>query len=851
MIGMMKRIACGFLSFLLMVGVLSSCAKDSGITPVQEGDVLLPNSAENDINGKTYEPIAENGSLQLLVNRDTASFQVKNKKDGRIYQAVPENASSSSDKSLLEFTYMDSKGTNASMNSFDDSVKKGQFQIEPVENGMKITFTFGNVQEKLFVPPAFSVERFEEITGKIEKTFDKTRFKSQYYLADVNTITDEKAKSELLSQYPSLKEAPMYLLKQEVLSLSVQREIHRILVDTGYTEADYEKDMENAKELEQTSYPVFNMALYVTLDGERVDVRVPMGEIREFNGGTLLNLTVLKTFASPEMGETGRFLLPNGTGSLMNFYNGKESQQEFSVPVYGRDLSVRQDEKIYKENVAYLPLFAKIIDGQGAVLSVITEGDALAEVRAFPGSADSYAAAYPVFRVREVAKSYLSSASKEQGDYFSIAQKKLYDGDVRIQMTFFDKEHTALKDLAAAYASDLFDDKAEAAPAPLYLEFIGAAERETSFLGIGMKRTAVYTTLQDVLAIGRELKEAGVERLVIKLTGFLKGGLTQPFASGLKLQSGVGSQEDLRQLQAWAKEAGVTLYLDADVQYAYSNSLFDSLNLSRDVSSLLTKDRGIDYPYDRVTYQLLNTADSFRYILNPAAVDTAFQKTTALLDNLGFDGVSLRYAGTNANADYKENRLVERQTAMKRLTANVKSMAESRTVSTLGANAPILPVVQDVLDVPMKGYQYDICDEVVPFLQMVMNGHVRYGDEARNLSGNTDESLLDTLRTGGGLSFTLTANESLTFEKTEYLQYYSTKYSFWKDEILRQYRLLDESAAAAASGIAAYDKLGDGLYKTTFGDGSSMLTNYSGIQQQAEGRTIPAGACLLVKGGTQ
>ena len=239
MIGMMKRIACGFLSFLLMVGVLSSCAKDSGITPVQEGDVLLPNSAENDINGKTYEPIAENGSLQLLVNRDTASFQVKNKKDGRIYQAVPENASSSSDKSLLEFTYMDSKGTNASMNSFDDSVKKGQFQIEPVENGMKITFTFGNVQEKLFVPPAFSVERFEEITGKIEKTFDKTRFKSQYYLADVNTITDEKAKSELLSQYPSLKEAPMYLLKQEVLSLSVQREIHRILVDTGYTEADF------------------------------------------------------------------------------------------------------------------------------------------------------------------------------------------------------------------------------------------------------------------------------------------------------------------------------------------------------------------------------------------------------------------------------------------------------------------------------------------------------------------------------------------------------------------------------------------------------------------------------------
>lgn len=136
---------------------------------MQEGDVLLPNSAENDINGKTYEPIAENGSLQLLVNRDTASFQVKNKKDGRIYQAVPENASSSSDKSLLEFTYMDSKGTNASMNSFDDSVKKGQFQIEPVENGMKITFTFGNVQEKLFVPPPSRWSALRKSRGRLKR----------------------------------------------------------------------------------------------------------------------------------------------------------------------------------------------------------------------------------------------------------------------------------------------------------------------------------------------------------------------------------------------------------------------------------------------------------------------------------------------------------------------------------------------------------------------------------------------------------------------------------------------------------------------------------------------------------
>lgn len=94
-----------------------------------------------------------------------------------------------------------------------------------------------------------------------------------------------------------------------------------------------------------------------------------------------------------------------------------------------------------------------------------------------------------------------------------------------------------------------------------------------------MKRTAVYTTLQDVLAIGRELKEAGVERLVIKLTGFLKGGLTQPFASGLKLQSGVAARRTAAAAGPGPRRPALrsTWTLCA---VCYSNSLFDSLNLA-------------------------------------------------------------------------------------------------------------------------------------------------------------------------------------------------------------------------------------------------------------------------------
>ena len=104
MIGMIKRITCGLLSLLLITGLLSSCATGTGINTIEDGEVILPNTTENDVNGTTYETVTENESLALLLNRDTTSFQVLNKQDGQVYQAVPANASSASDRSLLELS---------------------------------------------------------------------------------------------------------------------------------------------------------------------------------------------------------------------------------------------------------------------------------------------------------------------------------------------------------------------------------------------------------------------------------------------------------------------------------------------------------------------------------------------------------------------------------------------------------------------------------------------------------------------------------------------------------------------------------------------------------------------------
>lgn len=843
---MKNRILSAVFALLLLTLLLAGCNADATTNGTADPSTIIPPKTEQtgEVSAE-YTKIAENQQYALHFNESTTHFSVVRKSDGKVYSSLPkeELTGSVGSKSLFELTYLSKTGTVSSLSSYEDSVKKGQFKTELIENGVKVTYTLGNVSEKLFCPTAFTVERFEEIVGKIESSFDKSKFKSMYYKVSADSIKDSSEKADLLSKYPPLKEKELYILKNDNLSLSVKRTLNGILVKTGYTDADYEKDMKDFAHIKETLYPVFNVSLYITLGKDGLQVKIPSKEIAEFYGGQLLSIDLLKYFAAPAPGTEGYFLLPDATGSRMNFFNGKHHKSMYSVSVYGNDKSIPYDEQIYHQDHAYLPIFVNVAK-DGAVFNHITGGASIARVNALPGDEQTHASAYTSFQYRQISQTYLDSASKEQGDFFYVTQDKLFEGDLELTMTFFDGTHATLKDFADYYRTKLFgEDKKPEAP-PLMLEFIGVDSVNTSVMGISTQREQVFTTLPQVQKILQELKAAGVEKMQIKLTGFFKKGYVQPFAATLKLHPKVGTQEDLKNLKEWAKNNNTELYFDADIQYAYCTSPF-AFNPRKDTVSLINKEQGRDYSYNLVTFQK-DKNEPFRYILRPAAIEKAADHVAGLMSDLG-TGFSLRYVGSDLNSDFRKSAPVEREEALRRLEASVSKLAGKNSLITNGANAWALPYVKAVSDVSMRAMQFDICDETVPFLQMVLQGHVYYSDEHRNISGDTMPSFLDTVRTGGALSYVLTAEDNMVFTKTAHKELTSTQYSVWKDRILKTYKAASAAVQHTATGIKNSYLADSQLYCTEYNDGSCMVANYSGEQKTYKNTVVEPYAYIIME----
>lgn len=843
----MKRLVSLAAAVSLLSIVLTSCSPTENILKPDKSNTIEPNTTQQDTASDTYTLMAENDQLKLSINYASAAIRVEDKKSGRQWDTLAAGRSASAENSLFTIDYLDSAGLTASMSSYSDSVMKGQYLIEKQEDGAKIRFTLGNVQEDLFCPAAFDVERYEAFLEKISSRYDSVLFKSHYWLVDIEKISDNAQRNELLDRYPSLSEKPMYVLRENTLPLSTQREIDRILTSIGYTEEDYAIDSANAAAVEQTAYPIFNVNLYLTLDGNQLQVRIPVQEIAEYNGAKLTNLSVLRTFGSPANQEAGYFLLPDGSGSIMEFYNGRGERADYSVPVYGRDLSVPYDEMVYAEGHAYLPYWGIVYEDK-AMLATIEEGEAFANIQANSGTADFLPYANALFRIRELSRSSLASSGNQQAEFFYITQSTRYDGDIRLSYTFFGPEGTDYNYLAKFYHSQLFGGAAASCPSvpPTYIEFIGTSYVEDSILGFKTQRRVTYTTLKQAKQIGEELLAAGVSPLVIKMTGFFNGGIDSAFPDSLTLNKDVGTRQDLQDLQNWAKDNGVRLYFDFEAQYVTQDNAFDGFSAKKDAAYFINRLVANKRAYNPATFMYYR--DRTNYILNPSSVDKILQTLNRQGADFGLTGFSLRNAGREINSDFNESNAVDRQSALNRLEAGIAELKGSGySLLSSGANQWFLPYASDLLHVPLTSSQLESTDKTIPFLQLVLGSSVPFADQALNLSGNTQEEFFNILQSGAGLYYTLTANPESTFDETDHEELYSTKYALWKQDIVDRSQELQAVYAGRSGPVESHRELAEGVYKTTYENGFYILVNYSRREYAGSGFTVPAGSYLTGK----
>ncbi len=820
--------------------LLSGCGINATIVEgLDENHYIYAGTTPNNPASREFQEVLSKDGLTLFVNNQTAEIAVRDAAGKMWYSnpqdrdtdpvASPENKSNMAAQARI--IYSDSTGNTRSMNTYTDAVAKGQYRIRVDNNTLSVQYTLGAVEEKKLVPVIVEKTRFEGIILNKLSASDKKTLERYYMLVDLKNIQDPNYGRELEVKYPAAKKGAVWVLRNASPAPNIAQKIHDIVATTGYTREDLEADNAANQVTESKTDSVFNLTIRYTIADGRLLVTMPADELEMPREFLIERVALLEHFGSAGIDADGYILLPDGSGSLLRFHNGKDTLAAYSVPIYGRDKALFMEENTYNTDGAPLPVFG-LKNGESAFLAVIEQGDALANVNASSsGHTTSYNTVYTEFRIREKAVQTVGGSN----NIMNIYQQERYRGEMSVSYRFLTGNDAGYVGMAKLYRSILFDGQTARVTGSraLTLEFIGAIDVTENIAGIPITVTRALTSFEDTAAILQELGQAGVDLSAVqaRYSGMFNGGMRQSYAATLDVVDKLGGEKGFASLLDTANQAGVELYPDVDLLYAYRNTLFDSYNVRRDTASFLTRTNAVIYPYNPATFALDTDAQP-RYLISPRRYESLFASFHSEFAALNSKNLSLRSVGRDLAADYKEGRVVDRQTALANLKAALSSLRDYSLLVEYG-NAYTLPMSTHVTELPMDSSGYDAVDDSVPFLQLVISGNVNFTGKPINLAGGSRHHLLRAVETGAGLSFTITAAASDQLRDTEYNQYFSCDWADVKETILDTLNQAAPASGTAGLEMTDHVKLANGVFKTTFSNGTSVVVNYN--QQPYEG----------------
>lgn len=836
MTAFLKRAVSGLTALCLCAALCTGCAGTT--TPgTAEIDYIVHGTAENDVSRTEYRRMAENAELALYVNPDTTAFRVEVKEDGYVWSSSDEE-----EPELFSLSFQAADGTLRSFSAYADAVKNGQYRIRTIENGVCVTYSLGNVRRKLYNPPVVAAARYEELLGRSNAAGQRL-LKTLYYAVDWDTLTAAK-RADLSGRYPGAVGHAVYLLRNTSLPSTQQQALHDALVAAGYTEEQYSEDLVLSGGETRDTEPKINVSLYLTLDGASLQAEVPLSEM-QYDRSLMIpdTLELLTNFGRPKEGETGYFLLPDGSGSLMEFYNGKDGLNDYRVPIYGEDLTVGQSEITRDEVPAVFPVFG-CVRGDHAFFTELSEGEALAYVHAMPGGSRQRPAVFAEYGIhRKTQVETITNASANTApEYYALYQDTAYAGSIRQSYSFLSGEEAGYVGMARLYRQRLFGDREASAAAerPLFLNVIGAVETRHNVLGISYTTQTALSTCAGIEAMCGALREEGISP-VLRLKGLWNGGVHQQLLRRLKAERGVGTEQELETLYRTLSAQGIAVYPDTELQLVYAGGMGSGLSRRTDAAWLLEKSPAKLYPFDPALFRQ-DTDKRPYYAVNMTAVGRQAAAVQALWKDRGWGRLSVGSIGSALYGDYHPGATEDRQTVLNRQKELLRELGEQIPGLMLsGGTAALLPYAESVLELPLSSAGYDITDRSVPFTAMVLSGYVNYTGPDLSVSCTGDRDWLILLETGAAPYYTVCTEDTEVLMNSEFSDWYAIEYAAARERITETCRRLSAVGRDLfGRRITDHFELQPQVNCTVFEDGSAVIVNYSGAEVLYAGQTVAA-----------
>lgn len=759
---------------------------------------------------------------------------------------VEGNANSRSIKesllSQIVLTYKDN-GNLKTMNSYTEAAKRGQIEVKNIKNGIRMEYAIGEIMVTRLVPRRISVERFETmILDHITNEFDKERLKSFYILYDSfdPKLTETKSK-EIQAKFPITRRMAIYVCDPKISQnhLKQLESIIKAYCAEYYTLDDMEQDHSDTDYVGVDIAPAcFRMALEYTIENDGLSVRLPANGIRfDESIYSLSTVSLLPYMGAANVkggNETtagcynkGYTFIPDGSGAIIRYKDIEHDDNVISGQVYGPDYAyiTVSGGQFHHEEAMRFPVFGNVIDssysggkaGQvtrnNAFVAIITEGDSMAQIVAENnGSRHAYCTAYAKFTPRPSDTYKLADAVSDANvSEHTVVSKRKYAGSYVIKYKLLSEEHEdesknyecSYVGMAKAYRDYLTKnkilvkdtDKDVKKDIPLFIEAFGSIKAKSTFLSFPVTVDKELTTFENVMTIYDELSDNdtfNINNIKFKLTGFANGGLDSTYPAKVDWVSALGGTSGFKKLKNYAEEKGFSIYPDFDFAYAATTALFDGFSEKDDAIKTIDSRYTSRKYYDSATQTL---EDDYAKAISPSRYGYFGDEFTESYSDYNVNSVSVSTLGTTLNSDFDKKDPYNREDSKQFTTELLSKLKESfGDIMTDGGNAYSLPYVNNIIGLSVDSSNYLKASQTVPFAGFVLHGFVNFTGNALNMEGDIDSSILKAIENGASIYFTLSYQNVNELKESEtYNKYYSVDYAAWKDEVIKDYNIVNDA----------------------------------------------------------
>ncbi len=824
----------------------------------EETESYWENQTYDAIGGADFVQVGKSDNMELLLDPGTGTIRWLETATG-IYQDTNmardeglAGALSSAEQSDLIVRYFSgSKNANKlywTTNSYDSysmCASLGQLAYQLMDNGVRIVYTLGDdsVTYKNF-PFRISDERMQEYVMQYLSSSQQEVLKTRY---------TQLSTGEWIRGFGGGEGG-----SQNRLGSLAMDEIYNIFYVVGhYTDELLYEDLATW-EVAPEEYPsnlMIRVPVEYYLDGDQLVVNLDTSMIETGADNPINNIQMLPYFLNSSStidAEEGYMFVPDGSGALIYLDSTKNKEYHFQAPYYGGDKLVNAKTYNGLDNKMQMPVLG-MKTSEHTIFGIIEEGAEVATLDAYVSGTDN---SEPFCKLKLSfdiqTQQIMSTGARSSAGDFSLykATSDVYDENITLRYYWLGKD-AGYVDMAQCYASYLEEkgvltEKEKEEDPPFFVEILGSTDKTLYRLGIPYDGTQALTSFKQARQILEEVTAQGVKNVKMIYSGIVNGGLNQRSLSNkVKFAPGLGSKSDFKNLTEYAQSVGASVYPNLRLQTVMTKS-----KLSNKLSAWnIINERAQIYSFDHIQHQI-DTEDKFpEYILNPNALGSYLEKVKSSYNSLtGLTAMASEDLYTFIPTTYGEEQ-VSLSTGADMEKESVGAFAEGQSLILSNPIVDAYSVTDYIMDLPVEDSGMRVLDASVPFMGMVLDGHLQYSAESSNReSTDVAQNIMHAIESNAQPKFTLMYENSSLLTGTEQEHYFAVDYSYWKDQIgtyYQQYRdFYDKTRDAKMVDHQIVDR-NDKLRVVTYSNGVKAYFNYSDLDETVDGVNVPAFSYLV------